>query len=196
MEGTEPVNKKLALALTSSAALALALTGCGDDSGEKTDEWAKKVCDDVQPQVKKIQEANSSINEASRQNQSSEEVKKTDSAAFQQISGAYKSLARSVDDAGAPPVDDGEKLQKDAVDELNGLSKQYAGLKSTVDKLDTDDQSKFAQGLKNIASKLDTLGKNGDRALNKLQSGDVGRAMSEQKGCQRPSTSATPPTPS
>ena len=171
------------------------LTGCGDDSGKKTDEWAKKVCDDVQPQVKKIQGANSSIDEASRQNKSSEDVKKTDSAAFQQISDAYKALARSVDNAGAPPVDDGEKLQKDAVEELNGIAKQYRGLKTTVDNLDTEDQSKFAQGLKNVASKLDTLGENGDKALNKLQSGDVGKAMAEQKGCQRPSTSATPPSP-
>lgn len=194
MEGTDPVNKKLVAALSSGAALALALTGCSDDSGEKTDAWAKKVCDQVQPQVKKIQQANASIEEASQKKQSSEEVKKTDSAAFQKISDAYKSLGVSVDKAGAPPVDDGEKLQKDAVKELKGISKKYAGLKTTVDKLDAKDQAKFAEGLKGLATKLDSLGKSGDKALNKLQSGDVGKAMANQKGCKRASTSPSAST--
>ncbi|GAA2606093.1 hypothetical protein GCM10009863_19490 [Streptomyces axinellae] len=191
MEGTDPVNKKLAAALSGGAALVLALTGCSDDSGKKTDDWAKKVCDEVKPQVTKIQQANSSIDQASEQKQSSEEVKKTDSAAFQKISGAYKSLAGAVDGAGAPPVDGGEKLQKDAVKELKSLSTQYAGLKTTVDKLDTKDQSKFAEGLKGVASKLDTLGKSGDKALSKLQSGELGKSMANQQGCKKPSGSST-----
>ncbi|NLU67889.1 small secreted protein [Streptomyces sp. HNM0574] len=192
MEGTDPVNKKLVAALSSGAALVLTLTGCGDDSGKKTEEWAKKVCDQVQPQVKKIQQANASIGEASEKKQSSAEVKKTDSAAFQDISDAYKALGTAVDKAGAPPVDDGEKLQKDAVKELKGISKEYAGLKRTVDKLDTKDQAKFAEGLKGVATELDKLGKSGDKALSDLQSGEVGEAMAKQKGCKRPDTSEAP----
>jgi len=183
------VNKKVAAALSGGAALALALTGCSDDSGKQTDEWAKKVCDQVQPEVKKIQEANTSINEASKEKNSSAEVKKTDAAAFQKISGAYKSLADAVDDAGPPPVDDGEKLHSDAVNELRGISKKYAQLRTTVDGLDTKDQAKFAEGLQGVATKLDSLGKSGDKALGKLQSGDVGKAMANQKGCKRPGNS-------
>lgn len=190
MEGTDPVNKKLVVALSSGAALALALTGCSDD-GEKTDKWAKKVCDQVQPQVKKIQQANASIAEASQKKQSSEEVKKTDAAAFQKISDAYKSLAQAVDDAGAPPVDNGAKLQKNAVAELNSISDRYGNLKTTVDKLDAGDQAEFAKGLKQLAGKLDSLGKSGDKALNELQSGEVGKAMAEQEGCKRASTAPT-----
>ncbi len=189
MEGTDPVNKKVATALSGGAVLALALTGCSDDSGKETEAWAKKVCDKVQPEVKKIQEANTSINEASKEKSSSEEVKKTDAAAFDKISGAYKSLAGAVDQAGPPPVDDGEKLHQDAVKELRTISSKYGQLRKTVEGLDTKDQAKFAEGLQGVATKLDALGKSGDKALSKLQSGDVGKAMAEQEGCKRPGNS-------
>lgn len=192
MEGTDPVNKKLAAALSGGAVLVLALSGCGDDSAEKTDAWAKKVCDQVGPQVTKINKANASMDAASKdKKKSAKEVQKTDSAAFQQISDAYKSLGSAVDKAGAPPVDNGSKLQKDAVKELDTLSTKYGDLKTQVDKLDTKDSAKFAKGLRGLAPKLDELGKSGDKALQKLQSGDVGKAMAKQEGCKRPSPSAS-----
>jgi soluble cytochrome b562 len=185
------VKKKLAAALSAGAALVLTLTGCGDD-GADTAAWAKKFCDKVKPQVEKIQQANKSINEASQQKKSPEEVQKIDSAAFQDISEAYKALAEAVDDAGVPPVENGEKLEKNAVKELKGLSKAYAGLKTTVDELDTDDQSKFAEGLKGLAQELGRLGESGDKSLQKLQSGELGQAMAEQKGCRKASPGSTP----
>ncbi|MGW7353541.1 small secreted protein [Streptomyces sp. NPDC054784] len=187
------MNKKHTAVLSGAAALVLALAGCGgeDDSGKEADDWAKKVCDQVKPQVGKIQKANTSINEASQQKKSPEEVKKTDSAAFQDISESYKSLAMAVDNAGEPPVDKGEKLRTDAVKELNGLSRQYGELKKSVDKMNTKDQAKFASGLKELATKLGELGQSGDESLQKLQSGDLGKAMAEQEGCKRPSPAST-----
>lgn len=202
MEGTDPVKKKLVAALSGATALGLALTGCSDDGGEERDEWAKQVCDEVKPEVQKIQSANASIDEVSKKKPESdstedarkvsEEVKKTDSAAFKQISGAYESLAGAVEDAGAPPVDDGEKLHRNAVKELNSLSKQYSGLKTKVDKMDTKDQSEFGKGLKGIADELKSLGESGDKALAKLQSGELGEAMANQEGCKKPSTAPSP----
>lgn len=185
------MKKKLAAALSGGAALVLTLTGCGDD-GAETAAWAKKVCGKVKPQVEKIQQANQSINEASQQKKSPEEVQKIDSAAFQDISEAYEALAQAVDSAGVPPVENGQKLEKNAVKELKGLSKAYGDLKKTVDELDTDDQSKFAEGLKGVAQKLGQLGQSGDKSLQKLQSGALGEAMAEQKGCRKASPGMTP----
>ncbi|MGW8378613.1 small secreted protein [Streptomyces sp. ODS28] len=187
------MNKKLAAALSGSAVLVLALSGCGDDSAEKTDAWAKKVCDQVGPQVTKINKANSEMDAASKdKKKSAKEVQKTDSTAFGHIAGAYNALGNAVNKAGAPPVDDGAKLQKDAVKELKTLSAKYRGLKKQVDGLDAKDSAKFAKGLRGLAPKLDELGKSGDKALQKLQSGDVGKAMANQDGCKRPSSAATP----
>ncbi|WP_330174408.1 small secreted protein [Streptomyces sp. NBC_01498] len=184
------MNKKLAAALSGGSVLLMALSGCGDDSDTKVNDWAKKVCDQVQPQLTKIAGANASIQQATSGSSKPADVQKTDSAAFQSISDAYKALGSAVNTAGAPPVEDGEKTQKEAVGELNTTSAAYAGLKTKVDDLDIKDQAKFADGLKGVADELAKLSTSGDRALQKLQSGDVGAAMAKQPGCQRPKTSA------
>ncbi|WP_344391299.1 small secreted protein [Streptomyces vastus] len=190
MEGTNPVNKKLAAALSGGAVLVLALSGCGgDDSSEKLNSWAKEVCDEVQPQAKKIEAANTSIQKQTSDNSTPADVQKTDSQAFQDMSDAYKAIGAAVNKAGAPDVEDGKKKQADAVKELNGISTSYADLKKQVDALDTKDQGKFADGLKDIATELDKLGQSGNVALNKLQEGEVGQAMTKQESCKSASGS-------
>ncbi|NEY36456.1 small secreted protein [Streptomyces sp. PRKS01-65] len=193
MEGTNPVNKKLAAALSGGAVLVLALTGCGgDDGNDKLDSWAKQVCDGVQPQAKKIEAANAAIQEETSDNSKPEEVRRTDAKAFQDMSDAYKAMGAAVRKAGAPDVEDGEKKQKDAVRELDSLSSAYASLKKQVDALDTKDQAKFADGLKDIAAELNKLSRTGSNALKTLEEGDVGRAMAKQPSCQSASASASP----
>ncbi|MEU0644464.1 small secreted protein [Streptomyces umbrinus] len=190
MEGTNPVNKKLAAALSGGAVLVLALSGCSsDDSSDKLNSWAKQVCDAVQPQAVKIEAANTAIQKQTSDNSTPADVQKTDSKAFQDMSDAYKAIGAAVDKAGAPDVDDGEKKQKDAVKELNTISSSYAGLKKQVDGLDTKDQAKFADGLKGIATQLDKLSQSGNDALKKLEEGDVGKAMAKQESCKSASTS-------
>ncbi|MEU9202405.1 small secreted protein [Streptomyces sp. NPDC048332] len=186
------MNKKLAAALSGGAVLVLTLSGCSDDSDDKVNDWAKKVCDQVQPQLQKIANANASIQQQTADNSKPADVQETDSAAFQQISQAYKALGTAVDSAGPPPVDDGETTQKEAVKELNASSVAYANLQKKVDALNTKDQAEFADGLKGIADELNKISTNGDQALKKLQSGEVGEAMAKQKGCQKPTASASP----
>lgn len=191
MEGAEPVNKKLAAALSGGAVLVLALSGCSSDDGnEKLDAWAKQVCDDLQPQAKKIAAANSAIQKETSDNSTPEEVQKTDAAAFQDMSDAYKAIGAAVSKAGAPDVENGEKKQQDAVKELNTISSSYASLRKQVDDLDTKDQAKFADGLKEIATELDKLSQSGNDALTRLEEGEVGQAMAQQETCK--SASSTP----
>jgi uncharacterized phage infection (PIP) family protein YhgE len=197
-EGTNPVKKKLAAALSGVATLTMALSACSSSSS-KIDDYAKSVCDQVQPQLQKIQNANNSIASVSGGSSRPEDVKSADSAAFQQISDAYKALSNAVNSAGPPPVQNGTTLQQNAVKELNDTSAAYAGLKKTVDALNAGDQAAFANGLKGVAAQLTTLSKGGDDALSKLQSGDVGKAMAKQPGCQKasgsPSTGSGNPVP-
>ncbi|MEV7794841.1 small secreted protein [Streptomyces sp. NPDC087512] len=189
MEGTNPVNKKLAAALSGGAVLVLALTGCSSDDGnEKLDSWAKQVCDAVQPQAKKIEAANAAIQKETSDNSTPEQVQQTDAKAFQDMSDAYKAMGAAVQKAGPPNVDDGEKKQQDAVKELNGLSASYASLKKQVEGLDTKDQAKFADGLKDVATELNKLSQSGSDALKTLEEGEVGQAMAKQPSCK----SATP----
>ncbi len=183
-EGTDPVKKKLATALAGGAALMLALSGCGDDNSEELNAWAKKVCDGVQPQAKKIQAANASIQEDSSDKAPPKDVKETDSKAFQDISDAYRKIGSVIDRAGPPAVENGEKKQKDAVKELNSIADSYADLKKQVDKLKTDDQAEFADGLKEVGAELQKLSGSGSDALKRLEEGEVGAAMREQPTCE------------
>ncbi|MEV0239550.1 small secreted protein [Streptomyces sp. NPDC050674] len=191
MEGTKPVNKKLAAALSGGAVLVLALSGCGgDDGNDKLDSWAKQVCDAVQPQAKKIESANAAIQKETSDNSTPKDVQKTDAQAFQDMSDAYKAIGTAVNKAGAPDVENGEKKQQDAVKELNSISASYASLKKQVDGLDTKDQGKFADGLKDIATELDKLSQSGNDALRNLEEGEVGQAMARQSSCKAATASA------
>ncbi|MGC4980405.1 MULTISPECIES: small secreted protein [unclassified Streptomyces] len=192
MEGTEPVNKKLAAALSGGAVLVLALSGCGssEDSGnDKLNSWAKQVCDAVKPQAQKIEEANAAIQKQTSDNSTPEAVQKTDAQAFQDMSDAYKAIGTAVSNAGPPDVEDGKTKQANAVKELNDISKSYASLKTQVAKLNTKDQAKFAEGLKGIATQLGQLSQSGSDALKKLEEGDVGTAMAQQESCKSASGS-------
>ncbi|WP_329300944.1 small secreted protein [Streptomyces sp. NBC_00659] len=193
MEGTKPVNKKLAAALSGGAVLVLALSGCGgssEDSGnDKLNSWAKQVCDAVKPQAQKIEEANAAIQQQTSDNSTPEAVQKTDAQAFQDMSDAYKAIGTAISNAGPPDVEGGKTKQANAVKELNDISKSYASLKTQVAKLDTKDQAKFAEGLKGIATQLGQLSQSGSDALKKLEEGDVGKAMAQQESCKSASGS-------
>jgi hypothetical protein len=171
MEGTDPVNKKLAAALSGGAVLALALSGCssGDETNDKLNSWAKRVCDDVQPQIKKIAAANASIQKETSDDSAPADVQKADSQGFQDISDAYKA----------------------AVTELNQLSTAYAELKKKSDALNTKDQAKFADGLEGVATELEKLSKTGSNALKELEKGEVGQAMAEQPSCKSATSSVS-----
>jgi hypothetical protein len=193
MEGTKPVNKKLAAALSGGAVLVLALSGCtGDDGNEELEAWAKQVCDELRVQARSIKAANAAIQEKTSDNSTPAEVQQADSKAFQDIADAYKAIGGIITKAGPPNVEDGKKKQRDAVKELNAISASYASLKKQVDALNTKDQAKFAAGLKDVAAEMKKLGKTGSDALKALEEGEVGQAMAKQQSCKSASASAAP----
>lgn len=62
-----------------------------------------------------------------------------------------------------------------------------------MDALDAKDQTKFAEGLKELAGGLEEATKGGKDALDQLKSGGLDKAMNSQKGCQvtAPTTAAS-----
>lgn len=191
LEGTDPVNKKLAAALSGGAVLVLALSGCSDDEGNKVDDWAKTFCDQAKPQIQKRADAHQIIISTAADSKPAE-IQAADSKAFQDIANADRALAKAVESAGAPPVENGEKVQQDAIKELNATAVAYEGLKKQVDALDPTNQQKFADGLQGVADGLTKIEKMDQNALSKLEEGELGQAMAKQPGCQKP-TASTPP---
>ncbi|MFG2749224.1 small secreted protein [Streptomyces xanthophaeus] len=187
------MNKKLAAALSGGAVLMLVLSGCGGDDGDKkADAWAKKVCDQWQPELKKIETANGEIKRVASESSKPEEVQQTDSAAFGTMSESYKTMGTALQSAGVPPVKNGEATQAEAVKGFEATSKGYADLKAKMDGLDPKDQTKFAEGLKEVAGGLEAASAGGKQALAQLKAGGLESAMNGQKGCQVTAASASP----
>ncbi|TDU76858.1 small secreted protein [Streptomyces sp. KS 21] len=187
------MNKKFAAAVSGGAVLMLVLSGCGgDETDDKADAWAKKVCDKWQPELKKIETAGTDIKRVATQNSEPAEVKTTDSAAFGTMSESYKAMGAALQGAGVPPVKDGETTQASAVKSFEEASKGYADLKAKMDGLDPQDKTKFAAGLKEVAGGLEAASKGGKDALNTLKAGGLDNAMNSQKGCQVAAASPPP----
>ncbi|MFD3699478.1 small secreted protein [Streptomyces sp. NPDC058646] len=187
------MNKKLAAALSGGAVLMLVLSGCGGDDGDKkADAWAKKVCDQWQPELKKIETANADIKRVASESSKPEEVQQTDSAAFGTMSESYKALGTALQGAGVPPVKNGEATQAEAVKGFEATSKGYADLKTKMDALDPKEQTNFAAGLKEVAAGLDAAAAGGKDALSQLKAGGLEQAMNSQPGCQVTTPSPTP----
>ncbi|WP_435969365.1 small secreted protein [Streptomyces sp. Qhu_M48] len=185
------MNKKLAAALSGGAVLVLALSGCSDDEGNKVDDWAKTFCDQAKPQIQKRADAHQIIISTAADSKPAE-IQAADSKAFQDIANADRALAKAVESAGAPPVENGEKVQQDAIKELNATAVAYEGLKKQVDALDPTNQQKFADGLQGVADGLTRIEKMDQNALSKLEEGELGQAMAKQPGCQKPTASVPP----
>ncbi|MFJ9826619.1 small secreted protein [Streptomyces sp. NPDC101160] len=185
------MNKKLAAALSGGAVLMLVLSGCSDDEGNKVDDWAKTFCDQAQPQIQKRANANQLIISTAADSKPAT-IQAADSKAFQDIAAADRALAKAVESAGAPPVDNGQKIQQDAIKELNATAVAYDGLKKQVDALDTTNQQKFADGLKVVSDNLAKIQNMDQDAVAKLQAGELGQAMAKQPGCQTPKASVPP----
>ncbi|CAK7288272.1 MULTISPECIES: small secreted protein [Streptomyces] len=205
MEGTNPVNKKLAAALSGGAVLVVALSGCSSNSAPKGPDpklvaWAKSVCDAVPAQDAKIKAANDAISTTAADTAKPETLQKTDSQAFQDMADGYKAIATAVNEAGAPPgVEDGAKRLNDVVKSFNSLAASYADLKKQVDGLNTKDQAKFASGLHDVAQQMTELEKkhqSGTESLKKLQQGEVQDAIAQQASCKKvaDAASASPST--
>ncbi|MEV6583482.1 small secreted protein [Streptomyces sp. NPDC051582] len=187
------MNKKFAAAVSGGAVLMLVLSGCGGDDGdEKANAWAKKVCDKWQPELKKIETANADIKRVATESSKPEEVQTTDSAAFGTMSASYQAMGTALQGAGVPPVKDGQTTQATAIKGFEESSKGYADLKTKMEGLDPKDQTKFADGLKEVAGGLDAATQGGKNALSTLKAGGLDKAMNGQKGCQVAAPAASP----
>lgn len=178
------MNKTLAATLAGAAVTLVVATGCGEDDNAEVQKWAGSLCDRIQPELQKRDEANLAISEATTE-KDPRKVQETDAKAFGEISDAYTAMSKAVNKVGAPPVDDGKNTHGGAVTELEQVAAAYADLQKQVEDLDVKDQAAFAEGLRELAGEADKISKSGDQALNKLQAGEVGEALAEQQGCQK-----------
>ncbi|WP_051732373.1 hypothetical protein [Kitasatospora phosalacinea] len=184
------MKKRLVTVSALGALLALAAVGCSaDDSAEKLDGWAKSVCDAAKDPIAQSRTALADTADV-KEGESPADLQKRLSADFASLATTNQQLADAVQKAGAPKIDDGAKVQQDAVNELKQVAQGYLDAQKKLDALAGSDQAKFADGLRSVGDQVQQLSQVSTSALAALQSGDLGDAMKKQPGCKAGGTGA------
>ncbi|WP_051970172.1 hypothetical protein [Kitasatospora azatica] len=184
------VRRALALPLL-GALLATGAAACSSDNSAQLDSWAKQVCDGLRDPVTQSRAALADTGQV-KGGESPGDLQKRLAADLGTLSTTNQQTADAIDKAGAPKIDNGAGVQKDAVSELHQASQGYQDVQQKLTALPTDDQAKFADGLKSIGDQVQQLAKVSTGALDKLQAGDLGKAVAKQPGCKsQPATGAS-----
>ncbi|CAM5640087.1 hypothetical protein SSPIM334S_03241 [Streptomyces spiroverticillatus] len=154
LEGTNPVNKKLAAALSGGAVLVMmaTLSGCGDDAEDKAKEWSKSYCPKENAAVEKATKAEKLISSVAADGKP-EELKKVDIQAFQMYGDAARDRIKALKEAGVPPVENGERDHKEMILNLDAKAKAYDELKKQAEALDPASKE-FPKALDKIGADL------------------------------------------
>ncbi|WP_055586757.1 hypothetical protein [Peterkaempfera griseoplana] len=174
---------KLLALPAAGALLAFGAAACSSDNTAQLDSWAKSVCDSAQGPIAR---SNAALQDTGRveQGESPAVLRKRLSTDMSVRGQAVQQIAAAVDKAGAPKIDGGADLHRQAVQELGQASAGYQQLQKKVDALPTEDQAKFADGLKSVGDQAQQLAQLSGSAMARLQTGDLGRAIAKQPGCK------------
>ncbi|MGW2253543.1 small secreted protein [Kitasatospora sp. NPDC001660] len=193
------MNKRLLTVPALGVLLAFGAVGCGDDNSKQLESWASNVCGAAKDPIAQAQAALADTGQV-KTGEAPADLQKRLSADIGRLAKTNQDIAKAVDAAGAPKVDDGANLQKDTVAELNKAADGYLDVQKKLDALPNTDQAKFADGLRSVADQVQQLATLSTQAQAKLQRGELGAAMAKQEGCKpsattAPSAGATTPAP-
>ncbi|MQS13428.1 small secreted protein [Streptomyces kaniharaensis] len=184
------MNKRLLAVPALGALLAFGAVGCGDDNSKQLESWASNVCGAAKDPIAQAQTALADTGQV-KTGETPADLQKRLSTDIGRLAKTNQDIAKSIDAAGAPKVDDGTNLQKDTVAELNKAADGYLDVQKKLDALSNTDQAKFADGLRSVADQVQQLASLSTQAQAKLQRGELGAAMAKQDGC-KPAASTAP----
>ncbi len=182
------MNKRLLAVPALGALLAFGAVGCGGDDSAQQNTWATNVCDAAKDPIAQAQAALGDTGQV-KSGETPADLQKRLSADVARLAKTNQQIAEAIDKAGAPKIDNGAAVQKDAVDELNRAAQGYLDVQKKLDALPNTDQAKFADGLRSVGDQVQQLATLSTQAQNRLQTGPLGAAMAKQPGC-KPGASA------
>ncbi|MFI9269619.1 hypothetical protein ACIGXM_02655 [Kitasatospora sp. NPDC052896] len=172
------------------ALLASGAVACSsDNSSAQLDSWAKTVCDGMRDPVAKAQAALSDTGQV-KQGETPGDLQQRLSGDLGVLASSTQQIAAAINQAGAPKSSDGASVQQDVVNSLDQAAKGYQAVQQKLAGLPTNDQAKFADGLKGIGDQVQQLAQVSTSALAKVQGGDLGKAITKQPGCKSTGTVA------
>ncbi len=189
--GGRTAGRRVAVAASVAAVVALGTAACGGSDGTgQLDSWAKGVCGGIAAPIRTVADAKADTGRII-QGESPADLQKRLADDMGRLATGNQQIAQAVQAAGAPATKDGAQTQADAVSELNQAAGGYTKVQQTVKSLPVNDQARFAAGLRGISDQIGQLSTQSSAALQTLQSGDLGAALSRQPGCAAPSGSPT-----
>ncbi|AUG78224.1 hypothetical protein CFP65_3428 [Kitasatospora sp. MMS16-BH015] len=177
------MNKRLLTVPALGALLAFGAVACGSDNTAQLNSWATSVCGAAQSPIAKSRTALADTG-AVKQGEGPADLQKRLATDLGILADTDQKLAEAIDKAGAPKIDQGAKLQQDAVGELKQTAQGYLDVQKKLTTLPSNDQARFADGLRSIGDQVQRLAQQSTDALGKLQSGDLATAMAKQPGCK------------
>ncbi|MFJ8040538.1 hypothetical protein ACIRBX_08555 [Kitasatospora sp. NPDC096147] len=177
--------------------LAVGAVGCGGDDDSATaalDSWAKSVCDAAHDP---IVQSKTALEDSGKvvPGEAPAELQKRLAGDLGTLAQTNQQLADAIAKAGAPKVGEGAKVQQGASDELKQAAQGYLDVQQKLTALPNEDQAKFADGLRSVSDQIQRLAQQSTDALNTLQSGELGVAISKQTGCKPSPTGSQTPGP-
>ena len=177
------MKKRLLAVPALGALLAFGAVGCGGDNSAQLNAWATSVCGSAKDPIAQAQAALADTGQV-KEGETPADLQKRLSADVAALAGTNQQIADAIDKAGAPKVENGAGLQKDAADELKKAAEGYLDVQKKLDALPNVDQAKFADALSKVGDQVEQLATLSTQAQNKLQSGELGAAMAKQPGCK------------
>ncbi|MFF4650955.1 hypothetical protein [Streptomyces sp. NPDC001380] len=182
------------LALPAAGALlafgAAACTGGSDDTAQ-LDAWAKKLCGTAGAPYARSQDAQADLGRV-RQGESPDDLRKRLSADMAAQAQAARQIAAALDGAGAPKADGGAQLQQQVLRGLRDAAAGFGQVQQKVDSLPTDDQARFADGLRSVKDQIQQPAQLYGSAVRRLQAGRTGESIARQPGCLAPAGGSAP----
>lgn len=171
------------------ALLAFGTVACssGSDNTAQLNNWAKSICDAAQDPVAQSRTALADTGTV-KQGEAPADLQKRLATDLGVLAKTDQQLADAIDKVGAPKVDQGAKLQQDAVTELKQTAQGYLDVQKKLAALPSNDQANFADGLRSVGDQVQRLAQQSTDTLSKLQSGGLATAMAKQPGCKSSGT--------
>jgi hypothetical protein len=160
--------------------------GGGGQSKLKADEFADKTCPDLATWAQTLTDVFSELQGLSNVTDD-ETVKQKLSSALGDLDRATAKLASSIDDRGAPDVENGDQIKKQMVDALNSFRDSARKLRTQVDNFDVAnadaaDSESFSSALESFGSAADEDGASLDAFSD---NSDLTNAFSDSKICEK-----------
>jgi hypothetical protein len=173
---------------------AAACSSGSSDNSKALDGWAQQVCDGLRDPVAQSRSALDDTAQV-KQNEAPGDLQKRLANDLGQLSTTNQQIADVMDKAGPPKIDNGVGVKQDAVNELHQASQGFKDVQQKLSALPTNDQAKFADGLKSIGDQAQQLAKLSNGAMTKVQTGDLGKAFARQPGCRAAAAASGSPAP-